>query len=219
MFWTRSDGGGKPLPLIESKTRQVPWSFTPDGRRLAWLESASTSGWELWTVSIEQDGTGLRAGKPELFLRNAFDNRYPAFSPDGRWVAYTSNEAGTYQVYVRAFPDKGGRWQVSSAGGSYPLWSPNGHELFFRTGDNQVMVANYTLNGDSFVPDKPRLWSEKRMVNFGLIGTASYDIAPDANRIAALMPVETSESQQAQNHVVFLMNFFDELRRKAPAAK
>ena len=219
IFWTRSDGGGKPVPLIESKTRQVPWSFTSDGRHLAWLESASTSGWELWTVSVKQDDTGLSAGKPELFLRNSFDNRYPAFSPDGHWMAYTSNEAGTYQVYVRAFPDRGGRWQVSSAGGSYPLWSPNGRELFFRTGDNQIMVANYTFKADSFVPDKPRLWSDKRLLNFGLIGTASYDIAPDGNRIAALMPVETSESQQAQNHVIFLMNFFDELRRKVPAGK
>ena len=90
--------------------------------------------------------------------------------------------------FVRAFPDKGGRWQVSSAGGSYPLWSSNGHELFFRTGDNQIMVAGYTTNGDSFVPDKPRLWSEKRLLNFGLIGTASYDIAPDGNRSAAWPP-------------------------------
>jgi eukaryotic-like serine/threonine-protein kinase len=219
IFWTRSDGGGKPLSLIDSKNRQVPWSFTPDGKHLAWLESASTSGWELWTVSVEQDDAGLRAGKPELFLRNSFDNRYPAYSRDGHWMAYTSNEGGTYQVYVRAFPDKGGRWQVSSAGGSYPLWSPNGRELFFRTGDNQIMVANYTIKGDSFAPEKPRLWSEKRLLNFGLIGTASYDVAPDGNRVAALMPIETPESQQAQNHVIFLMNFFDELRRKVPAGK
>jgi serine/threonine-protein kinase len=134
-------------------------------------------------------------------------------------VAYTSNEAGTYQVYVRAFPDKGGKWQISSAGGSYPLWSPNGRELFFRTGDNQIMYVSYTARGDSFVPEKPRPWSEKRLVNFGLLGTASYDVAPDGNRIAALMPVETSESQQAQNHVIFLMNFFDELRRKVPTGK
>jgi hypothetical protein len=91
--------------------------------------------------------------------------------------------------------------------------------LFFRTGDNQIMVANYTANGDSFLPDKPRLWSEKRLLNFGLIGTAIYDVASDGNRIAALMPVETAESQQAQNHVIFLMNFFDELRRKSPTGK
>jgi Tol biopolymer transport system component/tRNA A-37 threonylcarbamoyl transferase component Bud32 len=219
LFWTRSDGGGKPLPLIESKNRQVAWSFSRDGKRLAWLESTSTAGWELWTVSVEQDDAGLHPGKPELFLRNSSDNRYPAFSADGHWVAYTSNEAGTYQVYVRAFPDKGGKWQISSAGGSYPLWSPNGRELFFRTGDNQIMYVSYTARGDSFVPEKPRPWSEKRLVNFGLLGTASYDVAPDGNRIAALMPVETSESQQAQNHVIFLMNFFDELRRKVPTGK
>jgi Tol biopolymer transport system component len=57
----------------------------------------------------------------------------PAFSPDGRWLSYGSNELGTYQVYVRAFPDKGGRWQISTAGGEYPFWSRNGRELFYRT--------------------------------------------------------------------------------------
>jgi len=99
----------------------------------------------------------------------------------------------------------------------YPIWSRNGHELFFRTEDNQIMVAGYTVKGDSFVADKPRVWSDKKIANIGL--NANYDLTPDGKRIVALMPVETAEAQKTQSHMTFLMNFFDELRRKVPVGK
>ena len=79
-------------------------------------------------------------------------------------------------------------------------------------------MASYTVKGDSIVADKPRVWSEKPLANFGT-RISNYDLAPDGKRIAALMPVETPEAQQSQNHVIFLENFFDELRRKVPAGK
>ena len=81
------------------------------------------------------------------------------------------------------------------------------------------MVATYTAKADSFVPDKPRVWSEKRIANVLTVGITNYDLAPDGKRIAALMPVETPEAQQSQNHVIFLLNFSDELQRKVPAGK
>jgi hypothetical protein len=84
--------------------------------------------------------------------------------------------------------------------------------LFFRTEDNQIMVANYVVKDDSFVADKPRIWSEKRLANLGVI--PNFDLAPDGKRIAALMPAETAEGQKAQNQVIFLENFFDEVRRR-----
>ena len=119
---------------------------------------------------------------------------------------------------MRAFPDKGGKWQVSNAGGTFPEWARNGRELFFRTLDNRIMAASYAVEGDSFVAGKPRLWSEKQLADFGLpIG--NYDLGPDGKRIAALMPVEGPEAQPAQNHVIFLENFFDELRRRVPAPR
>jgi len=212
MFWTRADGSGKPQPLTQSKNPQYPWSFAPDGKRLAFFEFSPETRFDIWTVPLESDGAGLRAGKPEPFLQTPFDETHPTFSPDGRWLAYDSNESGAYQVYIRAFPDKGGRWQISNSGGMYPLWSHNGHELFFRTEDNQIMVASYTVKGDSFVVDKPRVWSEKRIANIGL--QANYDLAPDGKRIAAIMPAETVEAQNVQSHVTFLENFFDEMRRR-----
>jgi serine/threonine-protein kinase len=217
MFWIRSDGAGQPQPLTQSKNRQVPFSFAPDGTRLAFFEFV-TGGTDLWTVPLEGDGSGMRAGKPEVFLQTPFTERHPTFSPDGHWLAYDSNDSGATQVYVRAFPDKGGKWQISNGNGIYPEWSRSGRELFFRTDDNHIMAAAYTVKGDSFVADKPRVWSEKRIANSGPAGT-NYDVAPDGKRIVALMPADAPEAQQALNHVIFLENFFDELRRRVPAAK
>lgn len=156
--------------------------------------------------------------KPENFLATQFNALHPAISPDGRWVAYTSNEAGSNQIFVRASPDKGGKWQISDSGGQYPEWSRNGRELFFRTPENQIGVASYTVTGDSFVADKPRLWSEARLASAFNTGM-NYDIAPDGKRAVVFAPVEAPEAQQAQNHVISLENFFDELRRKVPVGK
>jgi hypothetical protein len=217
MSWTRSDGSGKPQLLMQSKNPQSPWSFTADGKRLEFDEVNQGTGSDLWTVPLVSDAAGLRAGKPELFLQTPFDERQGSFSPDGRWMAYASNESGGFQVYVRAFPDKGGKWQISNSSGSSPVWSRNGRELFFRTEDNQIMVASYTVKGDSFVADKPRLWSETKIASFG--SQTNFDLAPDGKRIVALMPAETAEGQKAQNHVIFLENFFDEVRRKVPVGK
>jgi len=164
MSVTRSDGAGKPQPLTQSKSIQVPWSFTPDGKRLAFFEPSSGTGFDLWTLPLESDSAGLAAGKPEVFLQTPADERYPCISPDGRWIAYSSTESGTNQVYVRAFPDKGGKWQISNSSGGIPMWSRNGHELFFETLDNHIMVAAHTVKGDSFVTDKPRVCSEKTSV-------------------------------------------------------
>jgi serine/threonine protein kinase/Tol biopolymer transport system component len=215
---TRSDGSGKPQPLTQTKNFQVPWSFTPDGKRLAFFEQGSGTGLDLWTVPLESDSAGLRAGKPEVLLQTPATEACPSFSPDGRWLAYASDESGTLQVYVRTFPDKGGKWQISNNDGTYPMWSRNGHELFFETLDNHIMVAAYTVTGDSFVADKPRAWSEKQIG--GIVNTVkNVGLAPDGKRIVALMPAETAEGQKAQNHVIFLENFFDEVRRKVPAGK
>ena len=213
MYWTRSDGSGKPQPLTQSKNPQYPWSFTADGKRLAFMDQSPETGNDLWTVPLETDAAGLRAGKPKPYLQTPFNELECSFSPDGRWMAYASDEAGeSFQVYVRAFPDKGGKWQISNSGGVNPVWSRNGRELFFRTEDNQIMVTSYTVKGDLFVADKPRVWSEKKTANLGVL--TNFDLAPDGKRVAALMPAETAEDQNARSHVVFLENFFDEVRRR-----
>ena len=101
------------------------------------------------------------------FLITPFAERTPAFSPDGRWVTYYSNESGRYEVYVRPFPGPGGKWQISTGGGRFPSWSPNGKELFYRTLDSRIMVVTYSVEGDSFRAGRPRPWSEGQFTERG----------------------------------------------------
>lgn len=157
-------------------------------------------------------------GKPVLFLRTPFDERYPAFSPDGHWLAYASNESGTFQVYVRAFPDTGGKWQVSIDGGTYPTWARDGNQLFFEDLDGQLLTTTYSAKMNSFVSDRPHVWSKNRLAK--VVNTIrNFDVAPDSKHVIALMPAEDAGMQPSQSHVVFLENFFDELRRRVPVNK
>src|SRR5712691_10260867 len=176
MYWTRADGAGKaqPLTLTTSPAPLFPGSVTADGKRLAYQQLGFGTLDDLWTVPLESNSTGVTAGKPEVFLQTPFNERDPSFSPDGRWLAYDSDESGAFQIYVRAFPDKGGKRQVSNTGGVLPAWSRDGRELFFLNLDNQIMVAAYSVKGDSFVADKPRLWSEKKLAIRGI--TPTYDV-------------------------------------------
>src|SRR5205823_4088190 len=106
--------------------------------------------------------------------------------------------------------------QVSTDSGGYPAWSRNGNELFFFSipvADGQLMAVSYKSRGDSFLTDQPRVWT-KKIVGFGT--TRGYDPGPDGKRIVALMPANTP--QEPQDDVIFLLNFFDELRRRVPAS-
>ena len=115
---------------------------------------------------------------------------------------------------MRSFPDKGGKWQISSNGGSYPVWSSNGRDLLFTSEGDRIMTVSYKVKGETFVADKPKVWTEKRIMNLGLMGPANFDLAPDGKRVVALMPVDQPES--VRNHMTLLLNFFDELRRRVP---
>jgi eukaryotic-like serine/threonine-protein kinase len=214
--FARADGGSKAELLAQSKEFRYPSAFSPDGRTLAFYQSGGR-GFELWTLPVEREGEKLRVGKPELFQSTSFGHRGASFSADGRWIAYSSNESGSSQVYVRAFPDKGGHWQVSSNGGTTPIFSRNGKELFFfDPTDDQIMVASYSVKGDSFVAEKPRVWSKQSvaLTMSGGVG-AQYDLAPDGKRIAVATYAGGSPQQDA-GHVIFLENFIDELLRKEP---
>jgi Tol biopolymer transport system component len=152
-----------------------------------------------------------------LFQRTTFGERGARFSAAGRWLAYSSSESGSSQVYVRAFPDKGGQWQISSNGGSSPVFSPNGKELFFfDVADDRIMVASYSAKGYTLVAEKPRVWSKQSvaLTMSGSVG-AQYDVSPDGKRIAVATYAGGSTQQDA-GHVIFLENFVDELQHKAP---
>jgi len=216
MSFARSDGGSRPEPLTQSKEFQYPAAFSPDGKTLAFYQSGP-QGFELWTVSVEREGEKLKAGNPELFQRTIFGDRGASFSPDGHWLAYSSNESGASQAFVRSFPDKGGQWQISTNGGTAPIFSQNGKDLFyFDVPDDRIMVASYSAKGDTFVAEKPRIWSGQSMALTlsGSVG-AQYDVAPDGKRLAIATSAGNSTQQDA-GHVIFLENFLDELQRKMP---
>src|SRR6202521_5441409 len=215
LWWIRADGAGDAQRLTESKSPQYARSWRPDGKFLAFHELNPNTGFDVMTLPIQGDEkSGWKPGEPKPFVNSTFTEAEPAFSPDGRWLAYTSNESGGFEVYVRPFPGPGGKWQISTGGGIIPKWSPNGKELFYRTVDSKIMVVPYTASGDSFHADKPQLWSPGQFTDRGL-GTSNFDVHPDGKRFAVLKTPGT-EQDAAVNKVSFIFNFFDEVRRKFP---
>jgi len=206
--------------LTHNQTFQSPGSFTPDGKRLAYVENLGAVG-QLWTVPLTEEGGHLKAGTAERFITNSANDGYPSISPDGRWLAYASTEAGATEVFVRAFAQpasgSGGRWQVSTNGGTAPVWSRSGHDLFYQSGD-QIMAASYAVTGNTFVPGKPGVWVPTRVAP-GRPNTRVWDLAPDGKRLAVLMPVDSADGAKQEHVVVLLENFFDELRRRVPLRK
>jgi Tol biopolymer transport system component len=211
IFWTRADGAGQPQVLIPSRSLQLPTSFSPDGKRLVYTQPDGLP--QIWTVEIENDDKGLTGGKPERFLTSNFSEGMAAFSPDGRWIAYTSDESGRTEVYVRAAtaasPGGGGKFPISNSGGFWPTWAPDGRELLYRAGDHFMTVA-YTASDGSFVAEKPRVWVADMRAASG------FGLTPDGRRAAVIVPVASPETPKQEHSVVFIMNFFDELRRRAP---
>jgi Tol biopolymer transport system component len=215
LSWSRSDGSGQPQSLMQTQNAQLYPSFAPDGKHLAFCE-LNGAHMKIWITPLEDSGGQLRAaGQPEQFLKDQFDDREPAFSPDGRWLAYGSDESGKNEVYVRPLPlltsGEGAKVPISNNGGRAPRWSPNGRDLLYQSRD-QIMAVSYTVNGDSFRAEKPRVWLAK------VDGTFS-DLSPDGKRVLVVMSPAAAEALKPDHEVTFLFNFFDELRRRAPTGK
>jgi len=144
---------------------------------------------EIWTAPFEgvrdPGAPGPRLGKAEPFLRTPLSEGQPTYSPDGLWLAYSSNETGTDEVYVRPVPGHGGRTPISTGGGRFPVWSRNGRKLFFVGPDERIMVVGYAAKRDSFAVGKPQVWSPKSLLV--LFGVPSYDLAPDGKRFAVVL--------------------------------
>jgi serine/threonine-protein kinase len=217
LWWIRSDGSGEPQKLLERTNKGVglrPQSFTLDGRRLAYDDNTtSLPGVEIWTLPLDlTDPERPKAGKPEPFLTTADRQVDASFSPDGKWLAYSSNESGLDDVFVRPFPGPGGKWRVSTGGGKFPAWSRTGRELFyFSLSDSRIMVADYTVEGESFNPTKPRVWTDRPVLQPNFVRV--LDLHPDGKRFAVFPRPET-EQTPGNLHITFLLNFPDELRRR-----
>jgi serine/threonine-protein kinase len=217
LYWQRADGTGEVQRLTESSNTQYPSSFHPSGKYLAFWEESTKSGNDLMILPIEGNETaGWKPGKPSVFLGTPANEAEPMFSPDGRWIAYTSNESDRPEVYVRPFPGPGGKWQISTGGGFEATWSKTRRELLYRAIDNRIMVVSYTADGDSFKADKPRLWSDQAILARAR-EPRFFDLHSDGERVAVAVPA--AQADEKLDRVTFIFNFFDELRRIAPPAK
>jgi eukaryotic-like serine/threonine-protein kinase len=138
----------------------------------------------------------------------------PSFSPDGHWLAYISDESGRYEIYVQPYPGPGGKWQVSTDGGSEPVWNPNGKELFYRSGDKMMVVDVTTQPG--FSAGKSRVLFAGPYLPSPSGGFRFYDVSADGQRFLML---KESEQATALTQIVVVQNWFEELKQKVPSGK
>jgi eukaryotic-like serine/threonine-protein kinase len=207
LFWQLADGSGGPERLATSEYTQAANSWPPDGQLLAFIEVNPTTGYDIWVLRI-----GDRKAQP--FLRTPFNESVPQFSPDGRWMAYDSDESGRFEIYEQPYPGSGGKWQISTEGGTEPIWNPNGRELFYRSGD-KVMAVEITTQ-PSFAAGKPRMLFERQYTPTPAT-LPNYNVSPDGQRFLMLKPSESAEAGPTQINIV--QNWFEELKQKVPTGK
>ena len=209
MYWKASEGNGAPEAILAAEHPQRPSSFSPDGKVLAYSEIRPDTGHDLWTVRLD----GATPRQPELFLRTAFEEELPLISPDGRWLAYRSNESGRTEVYIARFPGAAVKRQVSIDGGDQPQWGPNGRQLFYLNGSR---VMSVDLNTESGLPvGKPRMLFERApsesALNSGQWGH-TYAVLPDGNRFLFVSNAPRPEVRELK----VVLNWFEELKRRVP---
>ena len=211
MFRQTSDGSGEPERLFPSDRLQMPVCF-PSEERL--LFSANVPGQHRDIHTLFLDGTR----REEPLIHGPANELNADVSPDGRWIAYDSDESGQFEVYVRSYSDPydGGRWQISSGGGRQPLWSRDGTELYYRDYSGAMMAASVTL-GPTFIPGAVvTLFESKRYTGSGAAGSGrTYDLSRDGSRFLMIKAAGSLDDEPPPSLVVVL-NWFEELNRLVP---
>ena len=197
--WKASTGSGDVSRLTEA-SNAVPQGFSPDGRVLTYADLD-----DIFMVRLDGDGT------PEPLVATPARENGGYISPDGRWLAYTSDESGRSEIYVRPFPEVDeGRWQVSTNGGTEASWALDGRELFYRDGDKMMRVEVAATSAFAYKP--PQVLFE------GLYDThanRNYDVARDG-RFLMVKDVTPSDQASARKHLVLVQNWLGELERLVP---
>ena len=208
LYWQLADGSGGLERLTNNAYTQVAKSFSPDGQLLAFHENNPQTQKDIWVMRMSDR-------KTQPFLRTQFIEGAPTFSPDGHWLAYVSNESGRPEIYVQPYPGPGGKWQISTEGGTEPAWNRNGRELFYRSGNK--MMALEVATQPSFSAGKPRLLFEGQYFtsNWPLAGTA-YDVSADGQRF---LMVKATEQATSVTQINVVLNWFEELKQKVPTEK
>ncbi|MGH9363850.1 MAG: protein kinase domain-containing protein, partial [Thermoanaerobaculia bacterium] len=206
VFRKPADGSGAEERLFESSVHPHMSSWSPDGRVLLFTEYDPAFRGDIWALSLEG---GRQAAAP--LLKTPAHERAARFSPDGRWFAYVSDESGRDEVYVQPFPGPGGRWQISTGTGTEPIWSHDGRELFYRSGEKMLAVDVTTK--PTFSAGSPRTLFEGDYVTTRR-GEAAYDVSADDRRF--LMVRRDARSAPVQLNVV--LNWIEDLKQRAPMA-
>jgi serine/threonine-protein kinase len=207
IFWQLADGSGGLERLTNSPYPNIPGSWSPDGQLLTFSVVGSATGYDLWVLRLSD-----RKALP--FLQTPFNESAPRFSPDAHYLSYISNESGRYEVYVQPYPGPGGKWQISTEGGTEPLWNRNGRELFYRSGDKIMAVDIATQSG--FAAGKPHMLFEGRYERSPAT-VPDYDVSLDGQRLLMLKSSEQEAVAPTQINVV--LNWFEELKRRVPPDK
>jgi Tol biopolymer transport system component len=205
LYWKPADGSGAEERLTTTRATEAPTSITPDGRTLAFSQVDAKNGFDLWLLSLSD-----RRAMP--FLQTQFNERQAMFSPDGRSIAYTSDESGHDEVYVRPFPGPGSRTVVSVGGGSDPRWRRDGRELYYRNGD--MLIGREMPGGTllSAASPRPVVRVDRIASGFGL----DYDITADGQRIVGLLERGISTTVP-ELHIV--LNWFSDLNQRMSAGR
>ena len=178
-----SSGTGADELILSSGSQKNPTSVSPDGRFLLFQSLSPKTKMDLELLSLADR-------KVTPFLQTEFDENYGVFSPDGRWIAYASNESGRYEVYVQPFPGPGGKWQISNAGGTAPVWRRDGKELFYLAPDRKLMAVAIRA-GAAFESEAPAPLFQTRV---RIDMDRHYDVSADGQRFLMTMPLEDGTS-------------------------
>jgi eukaryotic-like serine/threonine-protein kinase len=210
LFWQAADGTGTAERLLtDSPSIQRPSSVVADGTAVLFMEAA-----DLMMLTLRRD----RRVQPVLQTAQVEQNG--VISPDGRWLAYDANDSGATQIFVRPFPNANeGKAQVSTAGGSRPLWSRNGRELFYQTPDDTLMSVSVGP-GEKWIAGMPTKVIERPY--FGGVGNSSprtYDVSPDGQRFLMLKQVAAPEQSASPARIVVVQNWLEELKRLVPTRR
>jgi len=210
LFWQASDGTGTAERLTTSLQVQAPAAFTPDGKSLILRDTDPKTGADIALMTLEGERT------PKPLIHSRFDEANAELSPDGRWIAYQSDESGRAEVHVRPFPAvDSGHWQVSTDGGQQPLWARSGRELFFVDASRRI-IAVPIQTGPSFTAGNATVAVAALSVATG--PGRAYDVSPDGKRFLVIRPAGADDKTgPAQLNVV--LNWGDELTRLLPAKR
>jgi Tol biopolymer transport system component len=207
LYRRAADASRPAQPLVTGGHDHYAGTVSGDGRFVAYVLSTS-GGTQLWTVPLQG------RAQPTRYLMNGFNLAHPTLSPDGRWMAYDSDESGRVEVYVQSFPDPiQRRWKVSPGRGSEPLWTKGGKELIYRNGDSVMAVSFDLANGRSGQP--AALFAGPYPDNPGWTRPRSYDVSRDGERFL-MIRLPTGNPPPS---IVVVMNWFDELRAKVPPGR